>query len=160
MKPGNQNTRGPNENMTAKKRDSRCQGRTKSGDPCRAAATAGGLCYFHANPNKAAELGRIGGSKKGRSPQRSEPLPTVDNAVAVRDLVAQLIADVHAGKLSPKVAAGLAPLMNLQLRAIETIESLNIALRLAKVEELLAKSAANGSEKEYVQPADRWPADS
>jgi Family of unknown function (DUF5763) len=41
----------------------RCQARTKSGNPCRAAATAGGLCYFHANPNKASELGQIGGRK-------------------------------------------------------------------------------------------------
>ena len=50
--------------MIAKKSDSRCQGRTKSGKPCRAAATAGGLCFFHANPNKASELGRIGGRSK------------------------------------------------------------------------------------------------
>ena len=136
--------------MTAKKPDSRCQGRTKSGDPCRAAATAGGLCYFHANPNKAAELGRIGGSKKARVVQGSEPLPTVDNAVAVRDLVARLITDVHTGKLDPKVAAGMAPLMNLQLRAIETIETLNIEMRLAKVEEEQRKRAPDAEKKPWA----------
>jgi len=32
----------------------------------------------------------------------------------------EIIADVHAAKVDPKVAAGLAPLTNLQLRAIET----------------------------------------
>ena len=96
--------------MPAKKPDSRCQGRTKSGDPCPAAATASGLCYFHANPNKASELGRIGGRSKGRAAaENSEPLPTVDTAIAVRDLVARLIADVHTGKLHPRVAASLAP---------------------------------------------------
>jgi hypothetical protein len=26
----------------------------------------GGLCFFHANPNKAVELGRIGGKKNGQ----------------------------------------------------------------------------------------------
>jgi|SRR5580692_6115821 hypothetical protein len=101
--------------MSPQKCDSRCKGTTKNGNPCRAFATPGGLCFFHANPNKASELGRIGGSKKGRVVPSSEPLPTVDNAVAVRDLVARLIADVHTGKLGPKVAAGMAPLMNLQL---------------------------------------------
>ena len=118
--------------MTPKKSDSRCQGRTKRGKPCRAAATAGGLCFFHANPNKASELGRIGGRKKSHTVESSEPLPTVDNAIAVRDLVARLIADVHAGRIHPKIAAGLAPLMNLQLRAIETS---NLELRVGEVGE-------------------------
>jgi len=45
-------------------------------------------------------------------------LPNVDTAIVVRDLVVRLIADAHAGKVHPKVAAGLALLMNLQLRAI------------------------------------------
>jgi hypothetical protein len=136
--------------MSTKKPDSRCQGRTKTGARCRAFATPGGLCYFHANPNKASELGRIGGSKKGRAPQSSEPLPTVDNVIAVRDLVARLIADVHTGKLDPKVAAGMAPLMNLQLRAIETIETLNIEMRLAKVEEEQKKRATDVEKKPWV----------
>jgi hypothetical protein len=43
---------------------SRCKGQTKSGNPCRAAAIAGGLCFFHANPNKTSELGRIGGPEQ------------------------------------------------------------------------------------------------
>jgi hypothetical protein len=144
--------RGPKKNMTLKKPDSRCQGQTKSGDPCRAAATAGGLCYFHANPNKASELGRIGGQKKksnSAAAESNEPLPTVDNAIAVRDLVAQLIADVQSGKMHPKVAAGLAPLMNLQLRAIETS---NLELQLAEVEKRLAKLEAGRDKKGQMQP--------
>jgi hypothetical protein len=150
MRPGNQNTREPNENTIAKKPDSRCQGRTKSGNPCRAAATAGGLCYFHANPNKASELGRIGGrSKSAPAVASTEPLPTVDNAIAVRDLVARLIADVHAGRVHPKVAAGLAPLMNLQLRAIETS---NLEIRVEKLEKLLTKLAADRDKKRDLRP--------
>jgi hypothetical protein len=145
--------------MTTKKLDSRCQGQTKSGGPCRAAATGGGLCYFHANPNKASELGRIGGQKKKSNPaaESTEPLPTVDNAIAVRDLVAQLIADVHSGKIHPKVAAGLAPLMNLQLRAIETS---NLELQLAEVEKRLAKLEAGRDKKGQVQPSAAWASDS
>ena len=143
--------------MTTKKSDSRCQGQTKSGNPCRAAATPGGLCYFHANPNKASELGRVGGSKRGSTPQSSEPLPTVDNAVAVRDLVARLIADVHTGKIHPKVAAGLAPLMNLQLRAIETS---NLELQLARIEKRLTDLEAARSTKSSVQRINDWAAGS
>jgi hypothetical protein len=137
--------------MTPKRPDSRCQSRTKRGDPCRAAATAGGLCFFHANPNKASELGRIGGrSKSTPAVESAEPLPTVNNAIAVRDLVARLIADVHAGKVHPKIAAGLAPLMNLQLRAIETS---NLEVQLAQLEKRLTKLEASREKKGDVQPS-------
>jgi hypothetical protein len=48
-----------------------------------------------------------------------------------------LIAEVHAGKINSRVAANLAPLLNLQLRAIETTD---LEWRIAKVERLLAKT--------------------
>lgn len=144
-------------NTTATKIDSRCKAQAKSGDPCRAAATAGGLCYFHANPNKASELGRIGARKRSHVVESTEPLPTVDNAIAVRDLVARLIADVHSGKTNPKIAAGLAPLMNLQLRAIETS---NLELRVEKLEKLLTELTADREKKGNVQPSKSWATES
>jgi hypothetical protein len=97
------------------------------------------LCYFHANPNKASELGRIGGqSNRHVAGETADPLPNLNNATAVRDTVARLIADVYAGKLHPRTAAGLAPLMHLQLRAIQitTLEE-----RMARMEKLLAHKA-------------------
>ena len=122
--------------MTTKHQDYQCKAETKSGKPCRAAATEGGLCFFHANPDKASELGRIGGrSKRYAAAESSDPLPTLDNAMAVRDTVARLVADVYTGRLHPRIAAGLAPLMSLQLRAIETT---NIEQRLTKLEKRLA----------------------
>jgi hypothetical protein len=129
--------------MKTKQHKVRCKALTKAGKPCRAAATAGGLCYFHANPNKAAELGRIGGKKK-RSPlaENPETLPTLDNATAVRDVAGRLFADVHSGKLNPRVAAGLVPLLNLQLRAIEAVNAQdleNLKQRLAALEEALGE---------------------
>lgn len=127
--------------MTSKNQDSRCQGQTKAGKPCRAAATSGGLCFFHSNPNKAVELGQIGGRKKSRpSAEAPEPLPRLDKVTAVRDAVEKLIADVLGGILHPRVAAGLAPLLSLQLRAVEavdTMEAMNLKGRLDKVEEAL-----------------------
>ncbi len=119
--------------METKRRESHCKGRTKAGKPCAAAATGGGLCFFHANPNKASELGRIGGrSNRHAAAGGGDPLPTLDNAVALRDTAARLIADVIAGKVHPRVAAGLAPLMNLQLHAIKTAD---LEQRLAKLEQ-------------------------
>lgn len=53
-----------------------------------------------------------------------DPLPVLNNAIAVRDTLARLIAEVHAGKLQPKIAAGMAPLLNMQLRTIETVTKL------------------------------------
>jgi len=62
-----------------------------------------GLCFFHANPNKASELGRIGGrSKRHAAGKNVDPLPTLDNALAVRDTVARLVADVYAGRIHPR----------------------------------------------------------
>jgi hypothetical protein len=48
-----------------------------------------------------------------------------------------LIADVYAGKINPRIATGLAPLLNLQMRAIETTDQEG---RLAKLEKLLAEA--------------------
>jgi hypothetical protein len=48
----------------------------------------------------------------------AEPLPSVDSATAVRDIVNRVINDVYSGKVGPKMASGLAALLGLQLRAI------------------------------------------
>jgi hypothetical protein len=55
---------------------------------------------------------------------------------AVRDTVDRLIADVYCGKLHPKIAAGLAPLLQLQLRALDATDG---EQRLAKLEQLVAR---------------------
>jgi len=126
--------------MIKKQTSNRCKGKTKQGKPCRAAATAGGLCFFHANPTKASELGRIGGRKNRRVPaDAADSLPTLDNALAVQDTVARVIADVYSGKLNPRIASSLAPLLSLQLRAIDTSE---MERRLAALEKQTAEDGA------------------
>ena len=98
----------------------------------------GRLCFFHANPNKAAELGRIGGkNKRPAGTQSVDPLPKLDQASAVQEAVDRLVADVYAGKVQPRVATGLASLLSLQLRAIETT---NLERRIDKIERLLSKA--------------------
>jgi len=66
-------------------------------------------------------------------------LPTLITVAAVLDAVARLITDVHAGRLHPKVAASLGPLLNLQLRVIETTE---LERRIARIETSLSKADA------------------
>jgi hypothetical protein len=138
--------------MTKPNEDSRCSALTKRGKPCRAAPTEGGLCFFHANPKKAAELGRIGGRKNGRVMVGSNPLPELDSATAVRDAVKRLISDVYGGRLHPRTAAGLAPLLQLQMRAIEKAD---FEQRLAKVEKQLVRLRASleDAEREKDRPS-------
>jgi len=106
--------------MNIKQKPTRCKARTKAGKPCRAAATEGGLCYFHANPSKASELGRIGGRRNRHvAAGGADSLPPADNALAVRNRLARLIDDVHSGKVLPNVASVEGHLLSLQLRAID-----------------------------------------
>ena len=120
--------------MPANHKARRCKATTQLGKPCRAAATEGGLCFFHANPDKASELGRIGGrsNRHVRVGENADPRQTLDTALAVRETVAQLIADVLAGRIPPRIAAGLAPLLNLQLQAIKTTDLEQRVARLEK----------------------------
>jgi hypothetical protein len=70
-------------------------------------------------PTKRVELDRIGRKKNGHLRVGLEPLPDLDNAIAIRDTVARLISNVYEGKLHPRIAAALAPLMHLQMRVVE-----------------------------------------
>jgi len=117
----------------------RCRAVTKAGKPCKAAATGGGLCFFHANPAKAAELGRIGGRKNGSSiSEEVKQLPKLDSVVAVRDALAQMIGDLHSKKLHPRMAAGLAQLSNALIRAMEEVE---LERRIKKLEDIAERLA-------------------
>jgi len=125
--------------MAAKDKN-RCKGQTKAGKPCRAAATEGGLCFFHANPDKASELGRIGGQKNRHAAGDSaDPLPRLENALAVQKTVDRLFAEAYSGKLPPRVASVLTPMLKLQLGAIETAD---LARQLAELKKQLAELKA------------------
>ena len=125
------------EKLNVRDEEHYCKSKTKSGKPCRAAASEGGLCFFHGNPNKASELGRIGGRNNRHllAIEISDPLPKLENGTDLRDLIARLIREVYSGKLPPRIATGLAPLMSLQLRALEATD---LERRLAKLEKLAA----------------------
>lgn len=137
--------------MAIKKRSNRCKASAKTGKPCGAAATKGGLCFFHANPNRASELGRIGGrSKRPPTPETADPLPKLETVIAVRDFGARLIADVCAGRVQPRVAACLTPLLNLQMRAIETTD---LEWRIERLEKLTSEAQSEGDSSLTQHPS-------
>lgn len=82
-----------------------CQALKKNGEPCGTAPMEGGLCFFHANPNKAAELGRIGGQSKRRIESNNADRPPLWTAKEVGTAVCDVAYKVYLGELSPKVAS-------------------------------------------------------
>ena len=78
----------------------------------------GGLCYFHANPNKASELGRNGGRhRKHTNEQSTEDIAPPESAADVKRMLAETMAEVKAGKMDPKVANTVAYVGTVLLRA-------------------------------------------
>jgi hypothetical protein len=129
-----------NPKMSTGKKSHRCKAKAKSGKPCQAAPTAGGLCFFHANPDRATELGRIGGKRnRHASGENADSPPTLNTSIAVLDTVARLIADVFAGRIDPRTAACLTALLSLQLRGL--VESKEIADLQRQLDELQNPSA-------------------
>ena len=109
----------------------RCQATTTNGKPCRAPATAGGLCFFHANPARARELGRVGGRKNRQQPP--EPVrATPINAAELSRLLTEALWDVRSNKLGPRKAAAIS-----QLAAVlnRTLPVSDLEARVARLEE-------------------------
>ena len=119
--------------MNTNRSDTYCKGKTKKGRPCRAAAMDGGLCFFHANPDKATELGRIGGSQNRHSfTGLVDPARDLRTARGVLEECARLIENIYTGKIPPKVATCIGPLLSLQMRVIQVAD---LEARIAKLEQ-------------------------
>ena len=82
-----------------------CKAKTKAGKPCKAIPYARGLCAFHADPRRAAELGRMGGQKNRRliADSASEAISAPRTAEDVKNLLAETMAGIHARRLDPKI---------------------------------------------------------
>jgi hypothetical protein len=120
-----------------------CKATNKRGAPCGAPATQTGYCHLHSDPERAVQLGREGGRKNRHVVENAaRPLPGLDNITGVRDALAVMIEDVHANRMHPRTAAGLAPLVNSLIRALEPAE---LEQRIKKLESEVA--ALSGGEK-------------
>jgi Family of unknown function (DUF5763) len=77
----------------------RCKATTSSGACCKAKPHEDGLCFFHSDPRKAAELGRKGGRRNRHTYET--PLQHVAAPESVGDvkrMLAESMAEVRAGK--------------------------------------------------------------
>ena len=82
----------------------------------------GGLCYFHANPDKASELGKRGGQAKsptgtpGVSEYDARPLRSVDD---IAKLLADTINDLRSGSIDSRLANTVGFLAGGMLKALQ-----------------------------------------
>lgn len=112
----------------------KCSARTKLGNECRAAAVVGTpFCALHGDPERAAELGRMGG-RKNRHYVDTEPVNITPPSTPeeVKNLLAQAMVDVLAKKLDPRIASTITYMSGPLLRAFE---STDLQQRLARLEE-------------------------
>ena len=112
-----------------------CQGKTRTGAACGAHATAGGLCYLHANPNRAKTLGQIGGRKNRRSPVDLE-IPDNMNTADLCKVTGQAMRLLLSGKLAAREAGAFAQLCNSLYRIIPAAD---LETRIAVIERQIAE---------------------
>ena len=129
----------------------RCKAMTKAGSPCAAPAIKGGqFCSLHADPERAAELGRKGGMGNRHIYQNDgKEVTAPESASDVKNLLAEVMAEIRAGKMDPKLGTTLGYLGTSLLKAIETSD---IEQRLSKLEatnELEHEAVGAGREGEW-----------
>jgi hypothetical protein len=117
-----------------------CSARTKRGDECRAAAVIGTpFCALHGNPQRAAELCRMGGLRN-RHYVETEPViitpPTTPEHV--KNVLGQAMADVRAKKLEPRTATALTYMSRVLLEAFQTTD---LQKRLEHLEQEVRRKA-------------------
>jgi hypothetical protein len=93
-----------------------------------------GLCTFHADPQRAAELGRSGGRKNRRYPGKpdAEGLVIPRTTEDVKNMLAETMAGIHARRLDPKIGSVLGYLGTALLKAMEATD---LEKRIATLEQ-------------------------
>jgi hypothetical protein len=109
-----------------------CSGKTKTGTYCRAAAGPGGLCFFHANPDRAKSLGQIGGLKNRKSAGVDLQVPDNMTAADLRTLEVQVLKCLLAGEIQAREVSALAQMFQLVYRHQQAVD---MEQRLAVLEE-------------------------
>src|SRR5260370_2260638 len=101
-----------------------CTQKKRDGSRCKAMALAGQKhCALHAEPGRAAELGGKGGRRRAiYNPDNLKDFAAPKTAADLRDLLAESIIEIRAGKLDPRVANALGYLGASYLRALEVAD--------------------------------------
>jgi hypothetical protein len=146
--------------MTRKKRAARCRAIARSGRPCRAAPTDNGLCFFHRYPNKAKELGSIGGRRNRRpSAWTTDALPRLDAGTSAVDSLDWIYDQVRTGAMAPKTATSLVQVITAKERIADKMviqrqmaemqddmRTLKSMIRIRDIEALTSEEALTSQE--------------
>jgi len=109
-----------------------CSGKTKAGKSCRAAAGPGGLCFFHANPDRAKSLGKLGGLKNKKFTGVNLEVPDSLTAADLCRLEVQVVKGLLSGEIPAREATAVGQMFNLLHRHLPTAE---LEKRVALLEE-------------------------
>jgi hypothetical protein len=120
-----------------------CRRKKRDGSDCRARALIGKeYCALHADPGRAAEIGRKGGRRRTNyAPDRLKDFAAPKDAADLRDLLAQSIVEIRAGVLDSKLANAISYLGMGFLRAVELAD---LEKRLVELERQNGISDGNG----------------
>jgi hypothetical protein len=113
-----------------------CSVKTKAGKPCRAAAGLGGLCFFHANPDRAKSLGQIGGLKNKKFTGVNLEVPDSITGGDLCRLEVQVVRGLLSGEIPAREATAVAQMLNLLHRHLPTAD---LERRIALLEEVSAR---------------------
>lgn len=118
--------------------DGKCQATTKAGGHCAAPVVRGSsLCALHSDPNRAAELGRKGGARNRKVYDLDvRDIPVPESAKDVKQMLAETMADIRAGRMDPKLGSTLGYLGLALLRAFEVAQFEERLEQLEKKNEL------------------------
>ena len=128
-----------------------CSHKKRDGKRCRASAlTDNANCSLHAQPGRAAELGSKGGRRRAiHNSGDLREFAAPKTAADLRELLAESIVEIRAGKLDPRIANALGYLGASYLRALEVsdIESRLDAIETMQRKEkrLVFSGSENGS---------------
>ena len=119
-----------------------CEHKNGQGKRCGARALTGkNSCALHAQPGRAAELGSKGGRRRSvYKPGDLREFTAPRTAADLRDLLAESIVEIRAGKLDPRVATAVGYLGASYLRALE-VSDLEARLNALEINQRSAERA-------------------
>ena len=133
-----------------------CRATTSSGGLCKARPHKNGLCFFHSDPKRAAELGRKGGRRNRHIYDAPlQPVAVPESAGDVKRMLAETMADIRAGRMDPKLGSTLGYIGMALLRAFEVadleqqLERLEQRNELEELEEQAGQAGTNEAQSRY-----------
>ena len=119
----------------------RCQARTKFGEPCKARATPNGFCFIHTDPGRAAELGRMSGESRRLAPFGPVPLSPPRTAADLHRALGEVFSNVSSGQMDAKLGRSLAYIGSILAKTTELCDH---EIRLRALEQMLRSIRARG----------------